>query len=90
MSTQETPHASRRPTPSVRAEQQMVAFARCMRQHGINVPDPGASGGIEVKGGPGTVNPDSSQFKAAERACQQYAPKGGDRQTQSNSAGGGQ
>jgi hypothetical protein len=65
------------------AMQAALAFARCMRQHGINVPDPGASGGIEVKGSPGSVNPDSPQFKAAERACQQYEPKGA-KSTQSN------
>jgi hypothetical protein len=70
------PNGGQPTKPNPQEQQQMLAFARCMRQHGINVPDPGASGGIEVKGAPGTVNPDSPTFKAAERACQQYEPKG--------------
>jgi hypothetical protein len=70
------PNGGQPTKPNPQEQQQMLAFARCMRQHGVNVPDPGASGGIEVKGSPGTANPDSPQFKAAERACQQYEPKG--------------
>jgi hypothetical protein len=69
-------------------QQQMLAFARCMRQHGINMPDPKPGGGIEIRGGPGGVNPDSPTFKAAQQACQQYEPKGGKKQEQSS--GGGQ
>jgi hypothetical protein len=70
------PNGGQPTKPNPQEQQQMLAFARCMRQHGIDVPDPGANGGIEVKGRPGTVNPDSPTFKAAERACQQYEPKG--------------
>ena len=80
------PNGGQPTKPNPQEQQQMLAFARCMRQHGIDVPDPGASGGIEVKGRPGTVNPDSPKFKAAEQACQQYEPKGA-KPTQS--AGGG-
>jgi hypothetical protein len=77
------PNGGQPTKPNPQEQQQMLAFARCMRQHGINVPDPGASGGIEVKGRPGTVDPDSPKFKAAEQACQQYEPKGA-KPTQSN------
>ena len=70
------PNGGQPTKPDPQQQQQMLAFARCMRQHGIDVPDPGASGGIEVKGAPGSVNPDSPKFKAAEQACQQYEPKG--------------
>jgi hypothetical protein len=80
------PNGGQPAKPNLQEQQQMLAFARCMRQHGIDVPDPGASGGIEVKGAPGTVNPDSPKFKAAERACQQYEPKG-KKSTQSNGSG---
>jgi hypothetical protein len=68
-------------------QQQMLAYARCMRQHGINIPDPKPGEGIGVDGDAG-VNPDSPKFKAADQACQQYAPKGAEKRTQSNSAGG--
>jgi hypothetical protein len=77
------PNGGQPTKPNLQEQQQMLAFARCMRQHGIDVPDPGASGGIEVKGRPGSVNPDSPKFKAAEQACQQYEPNG-KKQMQSN------
>jgi hypothetical protein len=80
------PNGGQPTKPDPQEQQQMLAFARCMRQHGINVPDPGASGGIEVKGGPGSVKPDSPTFKAAEQACQQYEPNG---KKSTQSAGGG-
>jgi hypothetical protein len=44
------------------------------------MPDPKPNGGIDADAGAG-VNPDSPKFKAAERACQQYEPKG-NKQTQ--------
>jgi hypothetical protein len=70
-------------------QQQMLAYARCMRQHGINIPDPKTGEGINVDGSQG-ANPDSPKFKAADQACQQYQPKGsGEKQEQSNSAGSG-
>jgi hypothetical protein len=48
----------------------MVAFARCMREHGIDMPDPTGDGLVVRRdkdgGGP---DPDSEEFKAAEQAC---------------------
>jgi hypothetical protein len=68
-------------------QQQMVAYARCMRQHGINIPDPKPGEGISLDSDKG-VNPDDPKFKAADQACQ---PKGaGEKQEQQQSAGGGQ
>jgi hypothetical protein len=61
--------------PDPQEQQQMLAFARCMRQHGIDMPDPKPNGGIDANAANG-ANPDSPKFKAAERACQQYEPKG--------------
>jgi hypothetical protein len=48
-----------------------LAFARCMRQHGINMPDPQPDGRVDTSG----VNPDDPKFKAAERACPGFRPK---------------
>jgi hypothetical protein len=70
-------------------QRQMVAYARCMRQHGVNIPDPKPGEGIGVDGQAG-VNPESPKFKAADQACQQYAPQGGQKSEQQQSAGGGQ
>src|SRR5512133_2933602 len=69
------PNGGQPTKPNPQEQQQMLAFARCMRQHGINIPDPKPDGGIEIKGGPG-VNPDSPTFTAAQQACQQYEPHG--------------
>ncbi|HEX8861131.1 MAG TPA: hypothetical protein VGC06_18975 [Actinomycetes bacterium] len=66
---------TRRPNPQ--QLQRALQFARCMRQHGIDVPDPGADGGIQIRGS----GPDDPRFKAAQQACQQYAPDGGKGQT---------
>jgi hypothetical protein len=61
-----------------------LKFARCMRAHGVQIPDPSTSGGgvgIKISGGPGSVNPSSPTFQAAQTACQgllgKGAPKGG-------------
>jgi hypothetical protein len=70
------PNGGEPPKPNPQEQQQMVQFARCMRQHGIDMPDPKPGGGIDADAANG-VNPDSPKFKAAEQACQQYEPKGG-------------
>jgi hypothetical protein len=62
--------------PDPQTQQQMVAFARCMRQHGIDIPDPKPGGGIDADAAKG-VDLNSPKFKAAQQACQQYQPKGG-------------
>src|SRR5215468_4760311 len=70
-----TASASPHPTASVDREQQAIDFARCMRAHGVNVPDPdpGSGGGIRIqvpKGG-------KAKLDAAQEACKQYLPNGG-------------
>jgi hypothetical protein len=55
------------------SEREIVKFARCMREHGVDVSTPNASGGgpIRVK----STNPQA--MEAAQKACQRYQPKGG-------------
>jgi hypothetical protein len=48
-----------------------LAYVRCMRQHGINLPDPTPDGRVDLRG----INPDDPRFKAAERACPGFRPK---------------
>ena len=51
-----------------------VQFAQCMRSHGVaNFPDPNSQGQVQISG----VNPNSSSFEAAQRACAKYSPGGG-------------
>lgn len=69
-----------------------LRFARCMREHGVNLPDPGADGTIRIgvgsggsgasggsAGGSGTkgaLSP-SPGFAKAQEACKQYLPQSG-------------
>jgi hypothetical protein len=61
--------------------QAALEFARCMRQHGIDMPDPrfDADGNmtLTIRGRPGSPKPDDPAFKAAQQACQKYLPNGG-------------
>jgi hypothetical protein len=71
-------------TPAQRAafQDQALKFARCMRAHGIDMPDPqnSGSGGIAIQkhAGPGGGGPDPSSpiFQSAQTACQSLLGKG--------------
>jgi hypothetical protein len=56
----------------VAVQEAMLAFARCMRENGVNVPDPefGKGGGFFriVRGG----DPEDPDFKAAEKTCREH------------------
>jgi hypothetical protein len=60
-----------------------LRFAQCMRQHGVpDFPDPNSSGQTTIKiepgsGTPSDLDPSSSAFQSAQRACQKYMPSGG-------------
>ena len=65
-----------KPTPTPDPQRAMLAFAQCMRAHGVDMPDPGSNGAVTIGGGPG--NPvDQATMEAAQRACQSKLPKGG-------------
>jgi hypothetical protein len=72
------------PRPLSRAERAKfldagLKFARCMRAHGIDVPDPKADGnGISLGGAPGKSGPDpeSPAFQRAQNACESLLPGG--------------
>jgi hypothetical protein len=71
-------------SPAQRAQFQdrALQFARCMRAHGVNLPDPqttGNGGAISIHkqvgpggggGGPSGPDPSSPTFQAAQKACQ--------------------
>jgi hypothetical protein len=74
------PNGGKATKPNPEQVRQALQFARCMRQHGIDMPDPNPSGGMTVRsdrGGNGGPRPDDPRFKAAQEACKQYMPKGG-------------
>jgi hypothetical protein len=63
----------------------LVAFAACMRTHGLpNFPDPKAYGnGYRLTIGSETgIDPSSPQFKNAQQACRKLLPNGGNQTPQ--------
>jgi len=62
-----------RPELTPEQEQAMLDFARCMRDHGIDMPDPGENGMVFNVGGPGK-DFDRETFEAAQEACQDLLP----------------
>jgi ABC-type glycerol-3-phosphate transport system substrate-binding protein len=54
-----------------------LKFSQCMRQHGIDMPDPQrvGKGGIKLSGG--KVNFNDPKMKSAQSACQKYMQIGG-------------
>ena len=62
-----------------------LEHARCMRDHGIDMPDPSfdEDGGAQVRIGPGTnIDPDSPKFREAQKACESKMPRPGDEDEQ--------
>lgn len=57
--------------------QKLLAFARCMRSHGVpDFPDPNSSG-VLPKRQVAQLTVSNSQFPAAHRACERLLPNGG-------------
>jgi hypothetical protein len=58
--------------------EQVRQFAACMREHGIDMPDPDPNNGgmfrVEKGSGPDKVNPDDPAFEAATKACEDKLP----------------
>lgn len=70
----ETPAAEGSPSMSI--EESAAAFAKCMREHGVDMPDPEINGeGIGISVPQGT---DPQAVDAATQACKQYMPNGGE------------
>ena len=54
-----------------------LKFSKCMRDHGVDFPDPQrvGSGGIKITGR--NINPNDPKTKSAQSACQKYMQIGG-------------
>ena len=51
----------------------MLAFARCMREHGIDMPDPQPGGGMVMDAqGRNAPDPRSPEFQSAEKDCRRH------------------
>jgi pyruvate/2-oxoglutarate dehydrogenase complex dihydrolipoamide acyltransferase (E2) component len=84
------------PQERVAREEAVQKFAKCMREHGIDVQTATSGGGVGIKiqgrrgqGGSGP-NPESPAFQAAQKTCQRLLPKppGGGAGFQTSKAGG--
>ena len=83
------PNGGEPPKLTPEEQEQMRKFAQCMRDHGVDMPDPDAdTGGIKVEARPGTGGGaggttdkigglDDPTFKSAFEACKSNLPKGG-------------
>jgi hypothetical protein len=58
--------------PSADSQGKALKFAQCMRENGIDMPDPDSSGKMAM-----TFDAPQEKVKAAQEACRQYAPSGG-------------
>jgi hypothetical protein len=63
--------------PQDKAFEGALKFSKCMRDHGVDFPDPQrvGSGGIKLTGK--GINPNDPKMKAAQQACQKYMQVGG-------------
>jgi hypothetical protein len=56
-------------------EEAFLAFTECMREHGIDMPDPGTGGAIRINPGSGDdagFDPRSEEFQAAQEECRSH------------------
>jgi hypothetical protein len=70
------------PEQEQKFREEALKHARCMREHGIDFPDPtfGEGGKVQMKieGGPGVVGPGNPRFEQAQKACAKFGgPKFG-------------
>jgi len=67
------------PQQKVEREEAVQKFARCMREHGIEVKASAAGGGIQIaihhSASSGEPNPESPAFQQAQSTCQKLLPK---------------
>ena len=61
--------------PANDPQQRGLQFAKCMREHGVDMPDPEPNGNQGIPLGSGT-DPLGEKFKSAQEACRQYSPFG--------------
>jgi hypothetical protein len=70
------PDAATGEAPKLSEEDQdaFLAFARCMRQNGVDVPDPrpGDGGLVFRVGDKNAVNPESAEYREAEKSCRKH------------------
>lgn len=75
------PNGGKPPKLTPEDSAKMREFAKCMRQHGVDMPDPSDDGAITIKrkagagGAPAKGLGDDKKLEDAQKACQRYMPK---------------
>jgi len=67
------------PEQEKKMQQAALAHSRCMREHGIDMPDPtfDEDGGVQMRIRRGSgIDPDSPKFQEAQEACRDEMPGG--------------
>ncbi|MCW6004111.1 hypothetical protein K1W54_05890 [Micromonospora sp. CPCC 205371] len=64
------PNGGERPELDAAQQEQLRVWAQCMRDNGVDIPDPDANGGGFMFGGDSQIDPDDPKFRAAMDACQ--------------------
>jgi hypothetical protein len=59
-------------TPGLSRDEMGVKFAQCMRENGVDMPDPEPGRGVQLRVGPGTSR---ETVDAAMEACREYNPQ---------------
>ena len=83
------------PAELEKMKQQALDFSKCMREHGVDMPDPtfeDGGGGFRASIGKGDgpkLDPASPAFQDAQKACAQYQPQGAGQTTSGGGAEGG-
>lgn len=74
-----SPTASESASAAKGKKKSAVAYAKCMREHGIeSFPDPGPNGEIALNATPGgELAPDNPAFQKADKACKPLLPDTG-------------
>jgi len=70
------PNLALTPAALAQRRQEALAFARCMRSHGVDIPDPTTNGtiGLGLSRALGAIDQASPAFKAAASACASLIP----------------
>ena len=58
--------------PDAATLERMLKFSRCMREHGIDMPDPDPDGGVRIDAKDSTIDPQSTRFQRAAQACREF------------------
>lgn len=77
LSDSNQPPASQQAVDGRTDEDTLREFAKCMREHGVNIPDPApGEGGIKLE----DTDPQSEKVQDAREACRHLLPNGGNPQ----------